>query len=296
MKELTVDYKFDLKSNMNLVRSDIEKHITQYDVVIQESDLKDAKSLMATFNKDKKEFTDRCKSFLSEITEPINQFKIQQKEIEKLFDNGREKIKSQVEKFEATKLLEIENVLKEFCENACNEACISIDTIQYKDLVKLTAVTSTMKIAKVSVDAITSRIQFVQNEILKAKVEAQEKAARDAEIAEQAKIKAEQESREREDRLRKQFEEKSKQDAINAENKKQLAVQKAIEEQKQKEVKFEEVENVEAGKKIINLIARFQIKVPAHISEDKVIKKLDKMLRDAGITEESLVGIEAYNA
>jgi hypothetical protein len=202
MKDLEVTHKFDLVSNMADVKASIAETIAKYDVVVVEDRLNEAKELMATFNKDKKEFSTTCKKFIDSISEPITDFKSQQKEIEKMYDDGRAKIADQVAKFEATKLFEIEELIFDYASDACFEkGFLSTDVISTKDLVMLSAVSTNKTgytLTKKTTDAVDARIQAVENEILKARLEAEEKAKRDREIADKARIEAEEKARQRE--------------------------------------------------------------------------------------------------
>ena len=112
MNELIVTHQIDIKSNMAEVKASIAETIAKYDVIVTEDRIGEAKELMAQFNKDKKAFTDKCKEFLGVVSSPIDAFKAEQKDIEKMFDDGRQKIADQVAKFEAKKLEIIKDLLE----------------------------------------------------------------------------------------------------------------------------------------------------------------------------------------
>lgn len=304
MQELIVKHKFDLTSNMDEVRESIAKEISKYDVIIEEDKLPDAKHLMALFNKDKKAFSDKCKEFLDVISAPITEFKKSQKEIEALYDEGREKIKSQVEKFEATKLIEIENAILNYLDVECNLKQINPQSVSIKDLVMISAVSSGSSLTKKTKDAIAARIQLVENEILKARLEAEEKAKRDREIAEAARIETEERMKQREINQAIEFE-RQKQEALQkAEKEKVDAIEKAkqreieFEAEKQKAVqealkpKVEDTKVAENGQKIFILNARFEVPVPWNSDAKKLEKMLfDKLSKDF----KSLVEVKCLN-
>lgn len=191
MKNLIVTHNFDMSTNMVEVRKSIEEMVKKWDVVIQEDKLTEAKKLMADFNKQKNLFKESCKNFINEISDPITKFKEEQKEIETLFDDGRQRIKDQVDKFEAGKLEEIKVSITEYRDTTCHEKGINPESITCNDLIMLTAVTSSGQVAKKTKDTINQRIAVVENEILKAKLAAEEKAKHDREIAEKATREAE---------------------------------------------------------------------------------------------------------
>jgi len=291
MQELIVKHKFDLVSNMDEVRESIAKEIAKYDVIIEEDKLPDAKHLMALFNKDKKAFSDKCKEFLDVISAPIAEFKKSQKEIEALYDDGREKIANQVKKFEATKLLEIEDAILNYLNVECSLKQINPDSVSIKDLVMISAV-SGMSLTKKTKDAIAARIQLVENEILKARLEAEEKAKRDREIAEQARIETEERMKQREinqaiefERQKNLAEEKAKQREIEFEAEKQRAIQEAL------KPKVEDTKVAENGQKIFILNARFEVPAPWNSSPER----LEKILFDKLSDFKSLVSVTCSN-
>lgn len=293
MKGLIVNHRFDLKSNMDEVKESIAQEMLKYDVVIEEDRLPDAKHLMATFNKDKKEFTDKCKEFLSIIEEPIKDFKKSQKEIEALYDNGREKIKSQVDKFETIKLLYIEDTLLNFLNIECSLKNINPDNVSIKDLVMISAI-SGVSLTKKTKDSIFARIQLIENEILKAKVEEQKQAARDAEIAEKARIETEERMKQREinqaiefERQKKEQVEKSKQREIEFEAEKQKTIQEAL------KPKAEDTKVAENGQKIFVLNARFEVPAPWNSDTELLSKKLSDTIQKNGF--KSLVSVTCSN-
>lgn len=303
MQELVVKHKFDLASNMDEVRESIAKEIAKYDVIIEENKLPDAKHLMALFNKDKKAFSDKCKEFLDVISAPIAEFKKSQKEIEALYDDGREKIANQVKKFEATKLLEIEEAILNYLNVECNLKQINPDSVSIKDLVMISAVSSGASLTKKTKDAVTSRIQLVENEILKARLEAEDKAKRDREIAEAARIETEERMKQREINQAIEFERQKQEAMQKAEKEKADAIEKAkqreieFEAEKQKAIqealkpKVEDTKVAENGQKIFVLNARFEVPAPWNSNTENLCKKLEAKLSDF----KSLVSVTCSN-
>lgn len=204
MTELVVTHSLSLESNMAQVKESIANTIAKYDVVVTEDRLPEAKELMAQFNKDKKQFSEQCKTFLSAISSPIDAFKAQQKEIERMYDEGRAKIEAQVKAFEVQKLADIKACIIAFRDSACAEKDINPNTISIDDLVKLTAANankSGYSVSKATAESINNRIALVETEILRAKLAAEEKAKRDREIADKAREEAEEKARQREAEL-----------------------------------------------------------------------------------------------
>ena len=313
MKELTVNHVFDLTTNMNEVKASIAETIAQYDIVIQEDQISEAKELMATFNKEKKDFSQTCKKFVDTISAPITEFKAQQKEIEAMFDTGRSRIANQVEKFEATKLKEIENIVIMYRDIVCDEKEIGKSAVVVNDLIMLSAVSTSSKgmtLTKKTKEAIDLRAQMVENERLKARLEAEEKAKRDREIADKARLEAEEKARQREAELIAKAERDKAEAIIKAEREKAEAVERAkqdeikklqdaeyrksCEERKQviEEAPPHQPHITEDGRRVFVVMARFDVLAPSNTEPDKIKSALEKKLTEAGIT--TLKSIEVH--
>jgi len=317
MQELAVQHEFNLSSNMVEVKASIAETIAKYDIVIGEDQVGEAKTLMATFNKEKKAFSDKCKEFLAVISEPITTFKAQQKDIETMFDDGRAKIADQVEKFEVTKLAEIKEAIRLFRDSICCEKNIHPDSVIVDDLVMLSAVTSGSNLSKKTKESIDARIQAVENEILKARLEAEEKAKRDREIAEQARLEAEERARVREAELIAKAEREKQEALVKAEREQREAVErerlrvegedrkrfdeinrKAVESKQQsetiKEQPIPQPSLIDEDGKITHVIyARFEVPAPVGVDPQRIANKIKGIIEGAGIT--SLKSIEVSN-
>lgn len=287
MKELQVTHVFDLKSNMVEVRASIEETIAKYDVIVTEDRIGEAKELMATFNKDKKDFATACKKFIDAISEPITEFKAEQKAIEKMYDDGRAKIATQVEKFEAGKLAEITKLVFAYRNEKCAEASIEPSSVTVTDLVMLSAVSTNKSgyaLTKKVTDAIIARVQAVENEALKARIKAEEQAAHDRAIAEQARIETEQRMRNREAEL-----------IANAEREKAEAVATAVAEavtqqqaqpapqEKAPTQPVAEQQERNDGKRVFVITATFEVLAPSTTPHKMISDKLTKIIEAAGI-------------
>lgn len=324
MNELKVTHEFNLVSNMKEVKASIAEIIAKYDVVVSEDKLPEAKDLMATFNKDKKEFSATCKKFIDAISEPITEFKAQQKEIEKMYDDGRAKIADQVAKFEANKLETIGVLVRAYRNMNCETRSISIDAVSVEDLVMLSAVSSNKKgysLTSKTTASIDARIQAVENEILKARLAAEEKAKRDRDIADKARLEAEEKALQREiellaraerekaqavecERVRVEREERAKFEQIN---------NNLVDPTKEKNVlgvlntsgvisdesyinQMGKIDTTELhptrydGKRVFTITAIFEILAPDRTPYERITAKFQSMIESAGIT--SLKSIE----
>ena len=301
-----------LKTNFEEIKAEAQRQVEKYSINVTEENIPEAKKVMANFNKVKAEIGERYKFFIDKISAPVNQLKAEKKEIEAIITDGRQKIADGVANFENAKLEAIAARISEYTKSLCDEKGLNFERINTSDLIKLSAVTPAGTLAKATKEAIEAKIQALENEILQAKIAEQEKAARDAEIAAQARREAE----ERAAREKAELEaraaqreaellaraEREKQEAVQrAEREKQEAVERARAEQAspqafygaQREI-LQKPREAENGKAIYIIRAEFEVKAPANAPHDKLTDKIKEMLAAAGIT--NLSKIEVLNA
>lgn len=302
-----------LTTNFEELKAEASRQVEKYSINVTEENIPEAKKVMANFNKVKTEIGERYKFYIDKISAPVNQLKAEKKEIEAIITDGRQKIADGVANFENAKLEAIAARIAEYTKALCDEKGLNFERINTSDLIKLSAVTSAGALAKATKEAIEAKIQSLENEILQAKLAEQEKAARDAEIAAQARReaeeraareKAEMEARaaQREAELLARAE-REKQEAVQrAEREKQEAIERAKAEQAtppsqafcdaQREI-LQKPREAENGKAIYTIRAEFEVKAPANAPHDKLTNKIKEMLAAAGIT--NLSKIEVLN-
>lgn len=311
-----------LKTNFEEIKAEAQRQVEKYSINVTEENIPEAKKVMANFNKVKAEIGERYKFFIDKISAPANQLKAEKKEIEAIITDGRQKIADGVANFENAKLEVIAARIAEYTKSLCDEKELNFERINTSDLIKLSAVTPAGTLAKATKDAIEAKIQALENEVLQAKLAEQEKAARDAEIAAQARReaeeraareKAEMEARaaQREAELLARAEREKQEAAQRAEREKQEAVEQAAREtatrakmesepnnkqtfyEAQREV-LQKPREAGDGKAIYTIRAEFEVKAPINAPHDKLTAKIKEMLAAAGIT--NLSKIEVLNA
>jgi len=280
--ELTTDYKFDLKTNMAELKNEIEADVKKYDVIVTEASVKDTKKVMADINKMKKEFKITCKEFLDAITKPIAEFKEAQKEIEALYDDGRSKLDVQVKRFEQGILDNAKDLLTEYTAEICKEKKLNPALIQFDDLILLGTVAASGKLSSGARDKIDQRVLIIEAEILKAQLEAEEKAKRDRAIAEEARLKAEERAKQREIDTRLEAERKQKETEARVEQaKKDAAEAEKRAEELAKQAKIpEKKESADKKKKIINIRIDFAVEIGVDVPNQAIIDRLFSVLPD----------------
>lgn len=290
--DLIVDFKAtNLVTNFEELKREVASEVEKYSVEVTEENIPEAKKVMANLNKVKTEIGKKYKHHIDTLSLPINQLKTEKKELESIITQGRQKIADEVARFEAKKLEIARDRIYQYLSDICLDKGIDYKAVNVDDLVKLTAITSKGSLAKATKEVIENRVSLVENEILKAKLEAEEKAKRDREIAERARKEAEERARQRELQLQRENEERLRLERERAEREKQEAIEKAkLEAQKEKlpenTTVVQKVAPKEAddGKMIYTVLATFEVKAPKGIDKEKIVNALGKKLQGAGIT------------
>lgn len=291
-----------LTTNFEELKAEASRQVEKYSIKVTEENIPEAKKVMANFNKVKTEIGERYKFYIDKISAPINQLKAEKKEIEAIITDGRQKIADGVANFENAKLEAIAARIAEYTKALCDEKGLNFERINTSDLIKLSAVTSAGTLAKATKEAIEAKIQALENEILQAKIAEQEKAARDAEIAAQARREAEERAAREKAELEARAAQREAELLARAEKEKQEAIERAKAEQTTPPQAFYDVQReilqkpreAENGKAIYTIRAEFEVKAPANAPHDKLADKIKEMLTTAGIT--NLSKIEVLNA
>ena len=291
-----------LTTNFEELKAEASRQVEKYSINVTEENIPEAKKVMANFNKVKTEIGERYKFYIDKISAPVNQLKAEKKEIEAIITDGRQKIADGVANFENAKLEIIAARIAEYTKSLCDEKGLNFERINIADLIKLSAVTPAGTLAKATKDAIEVKIQALENEILQAKIAEQEKAARDAEIAAQARREAEERAAREKAELEAKAAQREAELLARAEREKQEAIERAKAEQAsptpqafydaQREI-LQKPREAENGKAIYTIRAEFEVKAPANAPHDKLIDKIKEMLSAAGIT--NLSKIEVLN-
>lgn len=292
---LEVSHKLDISSNMYELAKSIQNDIKEkFDVIVTEDSLPEAKKLMANVNKEKDDFKKKYKEFKNEVLAPLVPLDITAKEIEGYFDTARAALDNQVKNFEKGKLESIKVIVEKYRDDACLDANITTESITITDLVILSAVNANSNgysIAKKTSDTIDQRIQAVELQIAKAKLEAEDKAKRDREIAENARKEAEERARVREAELLAKAEREKQEALLKAEQRAEKEKENAVEAAKNetlsilaKEEKKEYKPQIIDDKRVFTVIATFEVLALKTVKDAQIEQKLRSMMDKAGIT------------
>lgn len=150
-----------LKINFEEAKAQIEAEVDQYDVVVTEDSVGDAKKLATMLNKRAKEIDQRRKDAIAEVSAPIKSADEQFKQLVAICKNGRQRIMVQVEKFEDVQRERAAGLLKTYREEYWIKFGVKDEfkSAEFDDLVKLTALTGKGNLTAATDAEIRQRVQ-----------------------------------------------------------------------------------------------------------------------------------------
>ena len=279
--ELVVNYKEQiLDTNFDEIKAEVVNLVEKYSIEVTDENVAEAKKVMANFNKVKTEIGNKFKTYIADLSKPIDELKSQKKEIETIIDDGRSKIADEVAKFEVSRLNLAKEKIAEFINLECEKREISPNLINPSEFVKLTAITANGTLTKATKTEIEARLNAIENEILKAKQEAEAKRQEAERIANEARLKAQAEAEARIQAEQERAEAKQAElEAMRQQPEADKArLQAELEASRQKEPTCETIQT-EKGTIIYTLNAVFEIEVNANLSREVVARRLEAELK-----------------
>jgi hypothetical protein len=154
----------ELKSNFDKFKSELILAVEQFKIEVTEDNIQEAKKMMASLNKIKGAIKDKEKATIDVFRKPVDGFKAQIKELETICDSSRADISLQVQKFEDATKAECERLLIKLINDLRSDYKIEsrFYSAEYKDCIKLTAVTAKGGLAKQTKETILARVQKEQ--------------------------------------------------------------------------------------------------------------------------------------
>lgn len=149
-----------LTVNFEEVRAALEKRVAQYDIVVTADSVADAKKLATELNKQKNEIEAKRKAAVADVSAPIKAFDGQMKKLSGLFEEGRQKILVQVQRFEDETREAARSMLHELRAKLWESQDIAEEfrRAEYDDLVMVTAVTKAGNLAASAKNPLEQRV------------------------------------------------------------------------------------------------------------------------------------------
>lgn len=146
--------------NFEETRDWLENELKQYDVVVTADTLAGSKKLATELNKLAAEISKRRRDAVAEVSAPIKLFEDQAKSLEQMCKDGRQKLLDQVKTFEDETRKKAEELLIAHRLDQWDRHQIEPEfrKAEYADLVKLTALTKTGKLAASVISEMQIRI------------------------------------------------------------------------------------------------------------------------------------------
>jgi hypothetical protein len=150
----TVDFDFEQ------VKQQLQSVVADYDIVVTEDSVKDAKKVAADLNKLKKEINDKLVAHAKDMEEQPKQLRAYAKELGAICDDGRTRIVEQVNQFEEKQKAVAADLLDELHAVLIAEYKVSPEfrRATFDDLIKLTALTKSGSLTKQARDELENRV------------------------------------------------------------------------------------------------------------------------------------------
>ncbi|TQE98645.1 MAG: DUF1351 domain-containing protein [Spiribacter salinus] len=150
-----------LDVNLEQLEKALDERLAQYETVVTEDGLKDAKATATEINKLRGELASRRKAAADEAKAPIVAFEQQIKALESKCEDTRQGILSQVQQYESQVREQARDMLHELRAELWDDFGVEEhhQRAEYEDLVNLSAVTSTGKLAKAPRETLQARVR-----------------------------------------------------------------------------------------------------------------------------------------
>lgn len=284
--ELIVNHaSIKIETNLSDIKKEVEAIAKQYDVAVTVDNIKEAKALGTELNKMKASIKDVVKSELALLTEPINAFKAEAKEVETILEDARQKLVQGVKVFDDARRLEHKQKIQEFLSFRLNEEKLpEFEDMDITSIISLTGLTASGELNKKSKEDVEAMVSKVKAQALEAQLEAERKAKDD-----EARIAREVEERVEAQRVKDKAE-------LEAKHKRELEEAKKSTDYKEAPVKQEPAEEANlftpppapaeeptAEKSVYQINYTFEIKAKAGVNTEAIVAKVNSIFLKEGV-------------
>jgi hypothetical protein len=150
-----------IHANFDEVESKLTEYLRRFDVVVTADSVADAKKLATDLNKQIGELDRRIKDAIAEAGAPIREADERRKQLVKLGQDVRAKIREQVDLFEDATRAQVEQLLNDRREELWLKYGVDDEfkAAEFDDLVKLTSMTKKGRLAKAAADTLDARVR-----------------------------------------------------------------------------------------------------------------------------------------
>lgn len=149
-----------LDLNYEQLQQALTERLAQYETVVSEDGVKDAKASATEINKLRGELAKRRKEAVREASGPVREFEERMKALEGQCDDARQTILDQVQRYEDLRRGKAEKLLKHLRDSEWQRLEVRKDhqKAEYADLVKISALTAQDNLTKVARDEVRARV------------------------------------------------------------------------------------------------------------------------------------------
>ena len=161
MKEIVISSTLPaISGNFEEIKDGLEKQLKQFDLIVDESSVKTAKSMATQINKLSGEIDKKRKQVLQELSVPIKKFEAMMKELKNLCQESRQNLLSQVKVYDDKKLDKVHTLLTQELQSRYNHYGVKeeFQSVKIDDLVILSHLNQSGSLAKKARDIIDERV------------------------------------------------------------------------------------------------------------------------------------------
>ena len=161
MKEIVISSTLPaISGNFEEVKDGLTEQLKQFDLIVDESSVKTAKSMAAQINKLSGEIDKKRKQVVQELSVPIKEFEAMMKELKDLCQESRQNLLSQVKVYDDKKLDKVYTLLTQELQNKYTHYSVKeeFQSVKIDDLVILSHLTQGGALVKKARDIIDERV------------------------------------------------------------------------------------------------------------------------------------------
>jgi len=165
MKALTLSSTLPTVSgNFEEVKAELQKHLNQFNLIVDEESVKIAKSMATQINKLSKEIDNLRKKEIEKLSVPLKEFEAKMKELKNLCQDSRQNLLSQVKVYDEKRLTQVRKLLLAELQNAYIHYGVKkeFQTLKIDDMIMLTNLTKGGALTKKAKDAINEKVSTVK--------------------------------------------------------------------------------------------------------------------------------------
>ena len=165
MKEIVISSTLPvINGNFDEIKAELKNQLKQFDLIVDESSVKTAKSMATQINKLSNEIDALRKKEIAKLSAPLKDFEAKMKELKNLCQDSRQNLLSQVKVYDEKRLAQVKELLLAELQNAYIHYGVKkeFQTLKIDDMVMLTNLTKGGALTKKAKDAIGEKVSKIK--------------------------------------------------------------------------------------------------------------------------------------